>query len=80
MKKLIITIALTITSSAAFANGFSPWDERTVSADIVETNGAPQAATTGFAPWQTHANHTAFADEKGIAMDIKVQNVFRPWS
>ncbi len=81
MKNLIIALTLSVISSASFANGFSPWDDRGVIASQGENVTFDSAATdTGFAPWRERASDEAFADEQGIAMDIVDRNVFRPWS
>ena len=81
MKNLIIALTLSVISSASFADGFSPWDDRGVTAsqaDQLDLNHTTSDA--GFAPWRERASDPAFANEKGIAMDILERNVFRPWS
>jgi hypothetical protein len=35
MKTALLTIALTLASGAAFADGFNPWDHRNVQADSI---------------------------------------------
>ena len=81
MKNLIIALALSLVSSASFANGFSPWDDRGIAASNADqTSFSALENNTGFAPWRDQVDHDTFANEKGIALDIVDQNVFRPWS
>ena len=81
MKNLIIALALSVVSSASFANGFNPWDDRGVTTSQGENISLDNAATDiGFAPWRERADDETFANEQGIAMDIVDSNVFRPWS
>ncbi|MEM7468289.1 MAG: hypothetical protein AAF387_15570 [Pseudomonadota bacterium] len=81
MKNLVIALALTLASSASFANGFSPWENRAVNADAQVANNYEVAIdNAGFAPWRDQLATDTFANEHGIAMDIVEQNIFRPWS
>ncbi|MEM7465323.1 MAG: hypothetical protein AAF387_00390 [Pseudomonadota bacterium] len=79
MKNLIIALSLTVASSASFANGFSPWEERGV-APTAQDAYAATVENTGFAPWRVVGGNDTFANEEGIAMDIEENNIFRPWS
>ena len=81
MKNLIIALSLTLVSSASFANGFSPWEERGVTATTSQ-EASFEAATNnaGFAPWRDRDHQSVFANEKGVAMEIVEKNIFRPWS
>ncbi len=81
MRNLIIAITLSFLSSAAFADGFNPWDQRQVVQDqnqenVISLNGQ----RTGFAPWAELENRASFENENGIAIEITEQNIFRPWS
>ncbi|MGR8950488.1 MAG: hypothetical protein ACU84Q_20790 [Gammaproteobacteria bacterium] len=81
MNKLIIALTLSVISSASFADGFRPWDERVET----QSQGEPMSFNMtvnapGFAPWRDGIDSNAFTNEKGVAMDIVEQNVFRPWS
>ena len=80
MNKLIIALALTIVSGTSFANGFSPWEDRTTVQDIVSVSGTIDTAPAGFAPWEERVNNAAFASEVGMAMEIEAGSIFRPWS
>ena len=81
MKNLVIALALSVVSSASLANGFSPWDDRGVAANQADqTSFSALEHNTGFAPWRDQLETNAFANEKGIALDIVDQNIFRPWS
>ena len=80
MKNIIIALALTVVSSASFANGFSPWEDRVAVQDKVESTGYTNSVSIGFAPWQERDNADVFANEHGVAMEIKARNIFRPWS
>ena len=78
MKKLIALIVLTTGSGIASANGFQPWENRTV-ANTDPTVAPTEVTFNGFAPWrdraiqaeQTHDN-AEFAATDPIG--------FRPWS
>ena len=81
MKKLIIAISLTLASSATFANGFSPWQDRYTLTDSAVADGRHiNAENVGLAPWRDQEAKGAFAEEKGVAMEIVEHNIFRPWS
>ena len=80
MKKIILTLILVGISNVSFANGFSPWDTRSVAPDTVDTLTTVKNQTIGFAPWEERVNNNAFANESGIAMEIHTHNIFRPWS
>ena len=81
MRNLIIAIALSLVSSASFANGFSPWDQRQVVGDQSQESSINLSVIrTGFAPWAEFENKTSFENEQGIAIEITEQNIFRPWS
>lgn len=81
MRNIIIAVALTFASSASFANGFSPWNERAISA--ASDHSISQSAAveyTGFAPWRDRNVQDTFNNEIGVVMDIAERNIFRPWS
>ena len=81
MKNLIIALSLTLASTASFANGFSPWENRDALPSAADDNTRQiSRVTTGFAPWRDQGEREVFAEEKGIAMDIVERNIFRPWS
>ena len=81
MRNLIIAITLSLVSSAAFANGFSPWDTRGVAKEHHQNDSFDVTGHSfGFAPWALRENRVVFASEKGIAIELIEQNIFRPWS
>ena len=81
MKKTIITLSLALASSVSFANGFSPWEDREITASAADQTGYESSnANIGFAPWRDQETREAFAHETGIVMDIAEPNIFRPWS
>ena len=81
MKKAIITLSLALASSASFANGFSPWEDRGITASVADqTSDEISNENIGFAPWRDRETREAFTQETGIVMDIAEPNIFRPWS
>ncbi len=81
MRNLIIAITLSFVSSASFANGFNPWDQRQVVGERAQESSIKVSVNrTGFAPWAELEHRASFDNEHGIAIEITEPNIFRPWS
>lgn len=80
MKILITAITLAIVSSASFADGFNPWENRNVPADHAEESTTENFGPIGFAPWNQGDKREIFSNQTDIAVESIEQNIFRPWS
>jgi hypothetical protein len=78
MKTLIAALSLSLLSNVAQADGFAPWNARTVPA---EPAGAAAAVVPpiGFAPWRD-LSVPADAIDTTARISANGASAFRPWS
>lgn len=78
MNRIIFAITLSLTTSAALADGFAPWTGHTAVVDSVETSTA-QVPASGFAPWRDRESVMDSIDAAAVLGTHDV-SVFRPWN
>ena len=78
MNRIIFAITLSLSTSAALADGFAPWNGHTAVVDSTAM-GAAQVPASGFAPWRDRAPILDSIDAAAM-LSTHDGSIFRPWN